>query len=514
MRVDRYALLERLGAGGKGEVYRARQSGLGIERIVAVKRLYADRGPDVEALVEEARILLPLRHGNLVSVIDLVASEDESQLYLVLEYVEGASLEALLEVSPSVEPAIALAVARAAAEGMRHAHEHSDGAVLHLDLSPDNILVSRDGEVKITDFGSGRRVSVPGKTGLVQGKWPYMSPEQIRGERLGPKSDVWSLGVVLFQLVTGALPFDGPNASAVREAVLRGTRAEAPPALDGLFDEVLEPRPERRASIARLVERIDAATEALGVARGPLELGRWVAARQHPTAPDPRAARALAALGLGGELRRLTAASDDRAPPSSPPPAVDGGPTDVRLVRPTAEEVADTRLVGPKPDPVVPDTVVRPTAEPPARAPRAARAWIAVAVMLTAGAVAWALRGETPEPPPGPGEPSADSARAPTPSVVPRGAASPERPPSTDAEPAVEPAPPRTLATQKRVGTLRIFAVPWGYVWVDGRATHATLALPAGLHRVVVENPVTKQRASTRVEVRADDAKVIRLELE
>lgn len=604
MRVDRYEMLERLGAGGSGEVYRARQTGArGFERIVAVKRLHPSRDRDVEALVEEARLLLPLQHGHIVSVLDLVASDDDSQLFLVLEFVDGASLETLLEAAPALEPALALTIARAVAEGMRYAHAQPGGPVLHLDLAPDNVLLSRDGAIKITDFGSGRRASVPGKTGLVQGKWPYMSPEQIEGSRLGPASDVWSLGVLVHQLATGNLPFDGADPVEVQEAVLSGRRAPAPPPFDGVVDAALARDPAARVrEMGGLVEAIDRALAQAGGARAASDVAAWVSAHLDPKPVDPRAARALSALGLGGQMRRLTAAADSEdvislapvptavnasddmtavspvplAPeqdptkptdPGAPPPmrtetgatvpgalvesapdlepALEATHTDparaadpglaAQLASPAAPpEVAtqsgvslspQAQLHRAPPPPAPPASVVTsapqvmPASDHAAAPPAGGRKLAVAAVLVIAFAVGLGLSAQIPGVPetPSPSAPAAVPPPAPpSPSVVPRVPAArvPAAPPSAGPS---RPAPRVSRRPAAAKASLRIFAEPWGYVFLDGKATGkatpATLEVAVGARRVRVENPHTGKAASTRVTLAAGEQRLVRLEL-
>ena len=213
----RYELLEPLGRGGMGDVHAARVVG-GLERRVCIKRLAGSLAPEqAAALREEARLLASVRHANVVSLLAF-AEDEEVGPFLVLELVEGLDLRAL---SRGLEPdrladGVAVHVACALLRALAAVQRCLPGLV-HRDVTPHNVLVSVHGEVKLGDFGIAlaRDRARWTRPLLVKGKPGYMSPEQIVGDELDPRSDLFAVGVVLYELLTGVRPW-GP-AAAIRE---------------------------------------------------------------------------------------------------------------------------------------------------------------------------------------------------------------------------------------------------------------------------------------------------------
>jgi len=260
---------EQLGSGALSTVYKAVQEPLG--RTVAIKALKSTVGPSspfAAQLEREARVLGELGHPNVVLLYDFV--KNESEMYLVLEHVDGWSLAELLKkaearklrLSHEAVAALACQVARALA----HAHERS---VVHRDVKPQNLLVSRRGEVKLCDFGIAQRERLPSADipfspqdgppagdHAAFGTPAYMSPEQILGESVDARSDLFSLGVVLYQLLTGIRPFDAPTSKDKRAASQRIRRDPPPPirtrapdvprALEKITMRLLEKLPDDR----------------------------------------------------------------------------------------------------------------------------------------------------------------------------------------------------------------------------------------------------------------------------
>src|SRR4029077_7682836 len=193
---------ELLGRGGMAEVFAGHAIGShGFQKPCAIKRLLPELANDhvfVDRLIEEAKLLVGMTHGNVVSVLDL--ARDGEDVFLVMEYVDGPSLRQLIKARGSrmLSLGIASYVVQAAAAGLEFAHARPGGAVIHADISPSNLLLTTSGEVRVADFGIARR---EGRiSGTVEGKWAYMAPEQARGEPLTPRSDVFALGVVLYEL--------------------------------------------------------------------------------------------------------------------------------------------------------------------------------------------------------------------------------------------------------------------------------------------------------------------------
>lgn len=236
-----YALVRRLGRGGMAEVWLATSHGAsGFARAVAVKTLVPELRGEValeRALIHEARLAGRLHHRNLVAVLGL--GLDDGVYYVVLEYVDGGDLATLTRDRRLPLP-LALLVIEELAQGLAYVHGVRDDrglplALVHRDVSPSNVLVSRAGEVKLADFGLAKATALADRTGGVRkGKHAYMSPEQLLGEPLSPASDQFALGVTLLELATGARPFDGDTPLATMDNV----RAGRLPPLDALPADV------------------------------------------------------------------------------------------------------------------------------------------------------------------------------------------------------------------------------------------------------------------------------------
>ena len=210
---ERYELEELVGTGGMSSVYRAHDRLL--ERDVALKVLHQEFTADtdyVERFRREARSVAQLSHPNIVTVID--RGEQDGRQYIVFEYVKGENLKALVQrVGPlPEEEAVRLALQIARALGFAH-----DNGLVHRDVKPQNVLLNGDGQAKVTDFGIARSLDVGGltQTGTVMGTSDYIAPEQARGSQVDAQSDIYSLGTVLYELLTGEVPFPGDNFVAV-----------------------------------------------------------------------------------------------------------------------------------------------------------------------------------------------------------------------------------------------------------------------------------------------------------
>jgi len=257
-----YRLIRGLGAGGMGEVFLAHDPRL--RRQVAIKRIRADFGESSVRRVRflrEARLAASLNHPAIVQVFDLMS--DEGTDSIVMEYVPGTSLHQALKQGP-LPLARGLAIAVAAAEGLAYAHRQG---ILHRDLKTENVLLTTDGQAKIADFGIARRLETETEEGtrdetltqegIAVGTPRAMSPEQACGDGVDARSDLFSLGVLLYELFTGQSPFLAPTAAETLQRVLahRPPPAHAltpglPPALSGLLAQLLEKQPERRPQTA------------------------------------------------------------------------------------------------------------------------------------------------------------------------------------------------------------------------------------------------------------------------
>lgn len=235
-RYDRYFLLDRVAQGGMAEIFRARSSSIdGAGRILVIKRILAGygRNPDFRRMFRsEIKVMMGFSHPNIVQLFDF--GEVSGQPYIAMEYVEGRNLRQVLnrytEVNKKIPLNIAVFIAEQAAAGLHYAHSFKDRIsgerlnIVHRDVSPQNILISYDGTVKVIDFGIAKAKSnhESTKVGVIKGKPSYLSPEQIMGETLDGRSDLFSLGIVLWEVLSGRKLFSaakGENEFAVLKQI-------------------------------------------------------------------------------------------------------------------------------------------------------------------------------------------------------------------------------------------------------------------------------------------------------
>jgi serine/threonine-protein kinase len=230
----RYRLEGRLGFGGMSTVHLAMD--LRLERRVAVKLLaehLADDPAFVSRFQREAQAAARLIHPNIVQVFDSGRDQGSDQYFIVMEYIEGSSGAEILRDDGWVEVPEGLSIIEQACEGLDYAHRHG---VVHRDVKPGNLLRSSEGEVKLADFGIAKATEQSSITqvGSVLGTAAYLAPEQARGEEAGPSADLYALGVVTYQLISGRLPYE---ASSLTELALK-QQQEAPPMLDSVVAAV------------------------------------------------------------------------------------------------------------------------------------------------------------------------------------------------------------------------------------------------------------------------------------
>ena len=234
MRLGKYQLLRKLATGGMAEVFLAKTDGpMGFEKLLVIKRILPHLAEDpqfVEMFLGEAKLAAQLNHPNLVQIFDF--GRAEGSYFIAMEYIDGENLRLLLararDMHRTVPFPIAARIVSFAAEGLAYAHDFTDlgtGQPLHLihrDVSPDNILVGRSGAVKLVDFGIAKATGQSHQTqaGTVKGKVAYMAPEQLRGEPLDRRVDLYALGIVLYELCTGRMPFEADSDASMVRAVL------------------------------------------------------------------------------------------------------------------------------------------------------------------------------------------------------------------------------------------------------------------------------------------------------
>ena len=253
--ISHYQILEKIGAGGMGVVYKAQDTKL--DRNVALKflpvRLTASH-EEISRFEQEAKAISALNHPNIETIHDV--DEVDGQKYLVLEYIQGGTLKSKLKQLKSEDKAFSLCevidYGIQMAEGLAHAHKRQ---IIHRDVKTENIMLTEEGKVKLTDFGLAklRGAVQKTKTGSTLGTAAYMSPEQVRGEEVDCRSDIFSMGVVLYELVTSHLPFQGEYEAALCYATLnenpppiRSVRADVPLGFEKIIHRCLEKDKEKR----------------------------------------------------------------------------------------------------------------------------------------------------------------------------------------------------------------------------------------------------------------------------
>jgi eukaryotic-like serine/threonine-protein kinase len=310
----RYRLEGRLGFGGMSTVHLAMD--MRLERPVAVKLLAEHLAEDptfVSRFQREAQAAARLVHPNVVQVFDSGQDETTGQYFIVMEYIEGSSCAEILRDDGWVEVDEAISIIEQACQGLDYAHRHG---VVHRDVKPGNLLRAREGEVKLADFGIAKATEQSSITqvGSVLGTAAYLAPEQARGEEAGPSADLYALGVVTYQLISGRLPYE---AASLTELALK-QQQEAPPTLDTLVAAV---SPELADAVA-VALALDVA-DRYQTAR---EMGRALSDGMRGIAPPERragggAAPATQATSL---LTRTRGTGGSGAPkrPATTPPAI------------------------------------------------------------------------------------------------------------------------------------------------------------------------------------------------
>ncbi len=392
-KLGRFEISGVLGQGAMGVVYLAHDPD--IDRPVALKTIRSgaareDNASELEArFLKEARLAGRLQHPNIVTVYDV--GHDGDLLFIAMEYVDGRPLTRYLAAPDDLPLAVRVGIIRQAAEALAHAHERG---VIHRDVKPGNILVSKDGRVKVTDFGIGKFAGAEPsdltRTGQMIGSPAYMSPEQVRGEKIDGRSDLFSLGVVLYELLTGVRPFPGESITTLVYQILHtepknplDIKAGLPPATEEVMARLLAKKPDRRpadaAAFIRDLSRIEKyQRESEMTRRAAPPPPPAPAAPPTPGSPSPppahsRAGLAMAVLAIAAaavmavlwirERRSTAPAPVTVATAPTPAPAVTAVPEPeptVVLPTPGPEEAAEA-TVG------VPHEAERPAPPPTAR---------------------------------------------------------------------------------------------------------------------------------------------------
>ena len=272
MAQQKYEIIERIGRGGMAEVFKASSTSLeGFKKLVAIKRVLPSMTEDerfVQMFLDEAKVALPLNHTNIVQTFDLGRANDT--YFIVMEYVEGTDLESVIESlgqrGEQLDAPEAAFIGLEVCKGLVHAHRQTNAEgeplnMVHRDISPPNVLVSRDGEVKITDFGLAKARTQVDLTdpGVVKGKFGYLSPEAAEGEPVDARTDLFAIGIILWEMLTGERLFLGENDYETLEQVRKteipslesAGRLDVPEALSEILYHALERDPEQRYQTAR-----------------------------------------------------------------------------------------------------------------------------------------------------------------------------------------------------------------------------------------------------------------------
>ena len=340
-----YELIETIATGGMAEVYKARMQGVeGFQKIVAIKRILphlTDNDEFVTMFIDEAKLAAQLQHPNIIHIYDL--GKIERSYYIAMEYIDGKDLRSILrtldEKKQRMPAGLALFIGSRLAAALDYAHRKRDlqgraMSLVHRDVSPQNVLISYDGDIKLCDFGIAKAASKASHTraGALKGKLQYMSPEQAWGKGIDHRSDIFSLGLVLYEMVTGTKPFSGDSELSILEQV-RSPRLISPENLDPtlptevaeiIMKALREKREERFQTAAELASALDDLLQAI---------------RPTPTAAD-----------LGGFLATLTG----RERPVTAPVAV---PPPIEAPKPAPPKIKPTPI---RPEPVTPAEVVKP----------------------------------------------------------------------------------------------------------------------------------------------------------
>lgn len=524
----KYELLKKVGTGGMAELFLARQPGIeGFEKLIVIKRILPHLTDSrhssqfVQMLLDEARLAAQLSHPNIIQIYDLGRVDD--QYFIAMEYINGVDLSQILkremEHNGFVPVEHVVKVATYVCEALSYAHKRTDDRgqplrIVHRDVSPHNVLIAYDGGIKLTDFGIAKATSQMMKTrvGTIKGKWAYMSPEQCAGRKVDSRSDLFSVGVLIYQMTTGMLPFVGKTEKAFMHSIMNDDplppsvhRKGYPAGLERVLKKALARDPDRRfpdalelqVALERFLMEQKAVSNSTLISRYARELFHDLLEIQSKASPDGRTAT------VEGILDALEVSSSIRyaIPPLPGAPAEEPVP----FVEDEEETTAPNRRFTKKDDGtyvlVTPSQVIsRPwikiktfTKTLGTGARQLILGGVALACVLGLVAIFASQSSEQVEPP-GQYLPVMLYVQA-----------------WEDAR-AVEPEPdkPKRPLKKKVVrpagkGTLTINTEPWSEVWVDGKKLGMTpLAykeLPAGRHKLVLKNPRLKLKKTVWVRI-------------
>jgi len=561
--LGRYQLTRKLATGGMAEVFLAKAAGpMGFEKTLVLKRILphlAEEPAFVEMFLSEAKLAAQLTHPHIVQIFDF--GEADGAYFLAMEYIDGPNLRVLGKrasaqgVSPP--PALCARIIANACEGLAFAHDFVDPdtgeplGLIHRDISPDNILVSRQGAVKVVDFGIAKAAGQSHRTqsGVIKGKLAYMPPEQVRSKPLDRRVDVYALGVVLYELLTAHKPFAADADVGLMQAILfepmtpaAHHRPELPESLLRILDKALaKDREQRYPDCLALQSDLEDFILSVGRPVKTQQLAQYIAqvipGTDNPQ-PTPRAS----------------------APPGGPKPTVTPmhTPSPVSMRTDTSDFRAPEDAAELATSPYLPSEETRPQEVPPPLAPEVTRvpapsgkgsgkrnAIVGGTVLLglVAAVVLW-RSGPAPAPQdvpvsaPAPEQaatPPTPPAQAPPPQAPPAQAALPQEEPAAPlaqrpavpekSEPVIAAPPPTTRPSRPArapvapkstaKGTLELRVRPYAIVFVDGKKLGDTplppTPLSVGRYTVKLVNPDIPKTVTRVVEVKADQTTLLKL---
>jgi serine/threonine-protein kinase len=562
--VGSYLLMTPLAQGGMAEIWLARQSGpKGFERLVVIKRMIdaLESDPEhVDMFLTEARLAAQLNHPHVVQIFDL--GESGQSLYLVMEYLDGENLSVVRRMGTKHQLPLldhhSVRMVAWAADGLHYAHTRVgvDGrplGIVHRDISPQNLFATFDGGLKVLDFGVAKLASQHTTSGKLKGKLGYMSPEQARGEHLDARSDVFALGIVLFELVTRGRLFPSMDDTQVLGAIAHGNlprprdrRADLDPELEQIVVKAMAARKEERFQSAReLQDALEGWLGRRGLTVTTSDLADYLrtlfarrihdrrqlieaAMRAEMTPNGVANVRRLAQSAAGSGLTSKSRAEPYTEGRRSMVPVFVGGAVGTMAIAALTFALLSTRNPAPPLPPVV-QPVVAPRPPPPPAPPvlvvSTSPPGASITVdgksvgtapvtldSLTAGdhLLEATLEGHLPAsrtvPLPKPGERlMVELALAPAPAPPPVDDTSAEKPKAVAA------------AKSKPMGRLTLKTTPWTSVFLGGKKLGDTplidVPVPAGTHLLKLTNPEAGLDSSIEVEVKAGQTTVKKLRL-
>ena len=565
--LGKYQLVRKLAAGGMAEVFLAKATGhMGFEKTLVLKRILPELAEEpafVQMFLSEARLAARLTHPNIVQIFDF--GESEGTYFIAMEYIDGPSLRTLIQRAAAqrqlLPPEVCARLISLACDGLAFAHDFTDPetgeaqGIIHRDVSPDNILLSRQGAVKVVDFGIAKATGQSHKTesGIVKGKLPYMPPEQLRAKPVDRRADVYALGVVLYELLTGQRPYASESEAGLMQAILYEPpipaakhREDIPPHLRRILHKVLsKDRDERYADCHAFQDDLEAFIRNVGktvmtkqvadlINRTTTDPGGLPVAKEPRKTPTPTIPTTPNAPP--GLTRKRPSSPTNEAPTANHrPPQAPTQEEPRALATPPPRRTTSEQETAPgrrPPRPIAIPTSDRGSQEQPTSKRRPSERWAlaSLAILLIAAAsgvvvvprlswIEWDAfaapkpRDAATSPAQVETEQPSESAPSPNPDK-----GNPDVGPAVD-PPIGGPKPPPPSAPRVRgEGTLELRIQPYyAIVFMDGRKLGVTpmdkLRLPAGLHTLKFVNKKLGKTIQREVDIKAGQETLLKLDM-